>query len=101
MHKYQLTHLLKLLWLVEVGHLSTAEYIVDVLQEGLLHHLSVHKEEHRRLILHTRCEEQPLQVCRCTRDITYILQIKGYCLLIFNTHKSCCGHLGTLMLSLV
>lgn len=56
------TNLFKLVRLVEVGDLSTAEDVVDVLQESLLHHLDVIEEEHCGLVLHTALEVQLLQV---------------------------------------
>lgn len=56
------TNLFKLIRLVEVGDLSAAEDVVDVLQESLLHHLDVIEEEHCGLVLHTALEVQLLQV---------------------------------------
>lgn len=63
------TNLFKFIRLVEVGDLSAAEDVVDVLQEGFLCHLGVSEEKHRGLVLHTTLIVQLLQVCNHNRYI--------------------------------
>lgn len=57
------TNLHELVWLVEVGHLSGAQHVVDVLQEGLVHNLSVVEQKHRGLVVHACQTIQLLDVC--------------------------------------
>lgn len=46
------TDLYKLIWLVEVGNLSRAQDVVDVLQEGFIDNLRVIEEKHCGLVVH-------------------------------------------------
>lgn len=58
------TNLNKLIWLVEVGHLSGAQDVVDVYQEGLVYNLSVVEQKHCWLVVHAGQTIQLLDVCR-------------------------------------
>jgi hypothetical protein len=55
-------YLLELVGLVQIGHLSTAEDVVNVFQEAFLHHLGVIKDKHCGLIVHPCLPVQPLQI---------------------------------------
>lgn len=61
---FALTNLNKLIWLVEIGHLSGAQDVVDVFQEGLVYNLGVVEQEHRGLVVHAGQAIQLLDVCR-------------------------------------
>lgn len=66
--KYVTTNLNKLIWLVEIGHFSGAQDVVDVLQEGLVYDLSVVEQEHGGLAVHACQTVQLLDVCRRDRS---------------------------------
>lgn len=53
------TNLNKLIWLVEIGHLSRAQDVVDVFQEGFIYNLSVVEQKHCWLIVYSG---QPIQL---------------------------------------
>lgn len=53
------TDLSKLVLLVEVRHLTRAQDIIDVLQEGFIYNLGVIEQEHCGLVVHT---SQPVQL---------------------------------------
>lgn len=56
------TDLLELIWLVEVWHFTRREYIIDILQEGLLYDLCVSEEEYTRLVLSSSLEVELAEV---------------------------------------
>lgn len=63
------TNLNKLIWLVEIGHLSRAQDVVDVFQEGLVYNLSVVEQKHRGLVVHACQTIQLLDVCGQDRSV--------------------------------
>lgn len=70
-----LTDLLKLIRLEEVWNLSWAEDVIDVLQEGLLHNLSVIKQENSGLAVHS---SQPVQLLNvCIKNNNYMKWLKN------------------------
>lgn len=48
--------------LLQVGNLSTAQDVVDVLKEAFLYDLSVVEDEHRCLVVYARLPVQPLLI---------------------------------------
>ena len=56
------THLLKLVRFIEVGNFATAQYVVDIFQETLLHNLDVREEEHGRNVVHARLPVETAKV---------------------------------------
>ncbi len=56
------TDLNKLILLVEVRHLSRAQDVIDVFEEGFIHNLGVIKQEDCGLVVHTGQTVQLLNV---------------------------------------